>query len=70
MLRTLLGLGLLATALSGCTYLSATPSVQGHAYLVRDEWVASSFWNCDATGPEPVCYQTKKQFTQQPAPAK
>jgi hypothetical protein len=57
---------LLALFGGGCTYLTATPSVQGHAYVVRNEYVSSSFWNCDATSGEPVCYQTHKQFTAQP----
>jgi hypothetical protein len=35
--------------------------------VIRNEMAGSSYWNCDATGGEPVCYQTKKQFTQQPA---
>ncbi len=65
MLRTVLALGVLSTG--GCTYLTATPSVQGHAYVVRNEYVSSSFWSCDATSGTPTCWQTKKAFTQQPA---
>ena len=65
MKRWMLAIG--ALAVSGCTYIAATPSVQGRGYVIRNEYVSSSFWNCDATGGEPVCYQTKKQFTQQPA---
>lgn len=58
---------LVLSALSGgCTYLAATPSVQGRAYVIRNEYVSSSYWNCDATSGEPTCYQTKKQFTKQP----
>jgi hypothetical protein len=57
--------GALASS-AGCTYIAATPSVQGKAYVVRNEYVSSSYWNCDATSGEPVCYQTKKQFTKQP----
>ncbi len=62
-MRTLiLASGLLAAvAASGCTYLTATPSVQGHAYVVRTAIGASSFWNCDATTGEPTCYETKKE---------
>ena len=66
-MRWMLALGALFAVSGGCTYLSATPSVQGKAYIMRNEMAGSSFWNCDATGGEPVCYQTKKQFTQQPA---
>ncbi len=52
----------------GCTYLAATPSVQGRAFVIRNEYVSSSYWNCDATSGEPVCYQTRKHF--QPPQAK
>jgi hypothetical protein len=60
-------LGLLGLTGAGCTYLAATPSVQGRAYVIRNEYVSSSYWNCDATSGEPTCYQTKKHFTAQPA---
>ena len=64
------GIVLFAALSTGCTYLATVPSVQGRAYVVRNEYVSSSFWNCDATSGEPVCYQTKKQFTAQPKKAK
>ena len=67
MLRWMLAIGALAAVSGGCTYLTATQSVQGRAFVIRNEYVSSTFWNCDATGGEPVCYQTKKQFTVQPA---
>ena len=65
MRKALVLLGFLSSG--GCTYLSATPSVQGRAFVVRNEYVSSSYWNCDATSGEPVCYQTRKKF-QPPAP--
>lgn len=46
---------------SGCLYAAATPAVQGRAYVMRNEFFGSDFWNCDATSGEPVCYQTQKQ---------
>ena len=66
MRNVLILLGFISSA--GCTYLAATPSVQGRAYVVRNEYVSSSYWNCDATSGEPVCYQTRKKF--QPPQAK
>jgi hypothetical protein len=45
---------------SGCMYAYATPAVQGRAYVVRNAFVTSDFWNCDATSGEPVCYQTNR----------
>ena len=47
-------------AASGCTYLTATPAVQGRAYVVKSSVSGGDFWNCDATSGEPVCYQTQK----------
>jgi hypothetical protein len=65
-MRTLLAVGLLWLVGAGCTFLTAAQTVQGKAYLIRNEYISSSFWNCEAPGGEPVCYQTKKQFTRQP----
>jgi hypothetical protein len=45
---------------SGCMYAVATPAVQGRAYVVRNAFTTSDFWNCDATSGEPVCYQTNR----------
>ncbi len=45
---------------SGCMYMVATPAVQGRAYVVRNAFTTSDFWNCDATSGEPVCYQTNR----------
>ena len=55
-------LAAMAMMFSGCTYMAATPSVQGKAYVVRNAMYASDFWNCDATAGDPVCYQTKKKY--------
>jgi len=52
-------LGGLWTA-SGCMYATVTPAVQGRTYVVRNAFVTSDFWNCDATSGEPVCYQTQR----------
>jgi hypothetical protein len=41
------GLLLMAALGTGCTYLATVPSVQGRAYVVRNEYVSSSFWNCE-----------------------
>ena len=64
-MKKMLGfVALAATAITfgGCTYMATTPSVQGRAYVVRNAYVSSDFWNCDATSGEPVCYQTKKKY--------
>ncbi len=56
------GIAMAAITLGGCTYMAATPSVQGRAYVLRAGLGSSDFWNCDATSGQPVCYQTKKKF--------
>jgi hypothetical protein len=64
-MRKLVGLGVLAVTaftFGGCAFTTATPSVQGRAYVVRSNVGGSDFWNCDATSGEPVCYQTKKKY--------
>ncbi len=62
MRRILIGFTALAGlwAAAGCQYMWATPAVQGRAFVVRNAFVTSDFWNCDATSGEPVCYQTQK----------
>jgi hypothetical protein len=66
MLKRLVVLAAFGGLLPACTFLTAAPSVQGRAYVIRNEYIQTTFWNCDATSGEPVCYQTKKQFTAQP----
>jgi len=62
MRRILIGFAALSglVAASGCMYTVATPAVQGRAYVVRNAFTTSDFWNCDATSGEPVCYQTNR----------
>ena len=62
MRRIAIGFAALSALLgvSGCMYTVATPAVQGRAYVVRNAFVTSDFWNCDATSGEPVCYQTNR----------
>jgi hypothetical protein len=57
---SLILIGILGVAAPGCIYLTASPTVKGRAFVVRNEVAGSSFWNCDATSGEPTCYQTKK----------
>ena len=45
----------------GCGYVIATPSVQGRAFVVQSGLFSSTYWSCDATGAQPVCYQTKQK---------
>ncbi len=47
--------------------MTAVPSVQGRAYVVRG---GTEVWNCDATSGDPVCYQTKKKYAPPMAAAK
>jgi uncharacterized protein YceK len=61
-MNKLVGLAVIAVSavmVSGCAFMTATPSVQGRAYVVKS---GTEFWNCDATSGDPVCYQTKKKY--------
>jgi|GEM_PF-6082032 len=46
---------------TGCSYVTTTPSVQGRTFVVHTGLFSSQYWNCDATGDQPVCYQTKQK---------
>jgi len=61
---TLLG----ALSASGCVYVTASPSVQGKAFVVQKKLMSSSYWNCDATGDTPTCWEVKN-VENGPAPA-
>ncbi len=50
--------GLIAAA--GCQYTYATPAVQGRTFVVKNSFTGGTFWNCDATSGEPVCYEVNK----------
>jgi hypothetical protein len=66
-MKKLLAIGLLYAAGAGCNFVAAQAiTTNGKAYLVKLEPTQSSFWNCEAPGGEPVCYQTKKVYTRQP----
>lgn len=53
-------LGAMLLASTGCMYITAVKSVQGKAYVVKASPMGGSFWNCDATSGEPVCYQVSE----------
>lgn len=54
---TMMLLGVLSA--SGCVYVTASPSVNGKAFVVQKKLLQSSFWNCDATGDTPTCWEVK-----------
>src|SRR5262245_55812797 len=58
MIRFALLLGLFG--LQGCLYMTAAHSTAGRAYVIRNELVGSSYWNCYANSGDPVCYQVSK----------
>lgn len=53
-------LGVIVLATSGCMYITAVRSVQGKAFVVKASPFGGSFWNCDATSGEPVCYRVSE----------
>ncbi len=52
---------LLATTGTGCMYMTAVKSQQGKAFVVKASPFGGSFWNCDASSGEPVCYKVVEQ---------
>jgi len=46
---------------SGCIYTTAVRGAQGEAYVVKVSPFGSTFWNCEASGGKPKCYQVIKQ---------
>ncbi|MBL8635289.1 MAG: hypothetical protein JNM40_18835 [Myxococcales bacterium] len=52
-------LGFAMTA-AGCIHVTAVPSVQGKAFVVKTTPFGGSFWNCDATSGEPSCYKVQE----------
>ena len=61
-MRTLLLLALATLALgsSGCVAATAVESVQGKAFVVKGSVFGTSFWNCDGTAAQPVCYEVEQ----------
>ena len=60
-LRSLLGLALMALLGTGCIGTTAAQSVNGKAFVVRGSFLGTSVYNCDATGPKPVCYEVVEE---------
>ena len=56
----LLAIATLALGSSGCVAATAVESVQGKAFVVKGTVFGTSLWNCDATGPQPVCYEVEQ----------
>lgn len=53
-------LGVMLLGSSGCVYITAVRSLQGKAFVAKASPLGGSFWNCDATSGEPVCYQVSE----------
>lgn len=46
--------------LQSCSWVVATESVKGRAFVTKQVMYASTYWNCDATKGEPTCYEVNK----------
>ena len=58
MSKTILaGLLLLGAVGTGCVYTTASESVQGRAWVMKNTPFGSSVWHCDASAGEPTCTQ-------------
>lgn len=51
------GLALMTT---GCVGMTATPAVQGKAYVVDGSLFGTSLYNCDSNNGEPVCWEVEQ----------
>ena len=49
-----------ALLLQACSWVVVTESVKGRAFVIKTAPFASTYWNCDATKGDPVCYKTRK----------
>ncbi len=45
---------------TGCVGFTATPAVQGKAYVVDGNVFGSSMYNCEVNNGEPVCYEVEQ----------
>ncbi len=59
-MRTVFLLLAFAMTAAGCIHVTAVPSVQGKAFVVKTTPFGGSFWNCDATSGEPSCYKVQE----------
>ncbi|HMY57686.1 MAG TPA: hypothetical protein PKI49_02530 [Pseudomonadota bacterium] len=59
-MRSLFLLCALSLSSVGCIHVTAVPSVQGKAFVVKTTPFGGSFWNCDATSGEPTCYKVQE----------
>ena len=59
-MKLLLGLSFIASFTNACSYAVSSHSTKGRAFIVKMNLSSSTFWNCDATKGDPVCYQVKQ----------
>ncbi len=45
---------------TGCVGMTATPAVQGKAWVVDGSIFGSSMYHCEANGGEPVCWEVEQ----------
>lgn len=55
-------LAVASTALlgSGCMYATSAHATKGRVFVVKQSFLSSTFWNCDATKGDPTCYEVKQ----------
>ncbi len=49
---------------TGCIGATATPAVQGKAYIVEGNMFGTSMYNCEARNGEPVCWEVEQVETE------
>jgi hypothetical protein len=53
-------LSTVALMATGCVGMTATPAVQGKAYVVKGSMFGTSMYNCEARNGEPVCWEVEQ----------
>lgn len=49
-----------ALTMAGCVGFTATPAVQGKAYVVDGSFFGTSLYNCEVQNGEPICYEVEQ----------
>jgi hypothetical protein len=57
---TILILAAAALVTTGCVGMTATPAVQGKAWVVDGSMFGSSMYNCEVKNGEPVCWEVEQ----------
>lgn len=57
-------LAVAALMATGCIGMTATPAVQGKAYVVDGSMFGTSMYNCEVRNGEPTCWEVEQVETE------